>query len=126
MDLNVVTLVGRAGRDPEMKYVGSGENYRPVCSLTLAVDRLKRKGDMNEPDWFNLEIWGKTAEIAGQYVKKGSLIGVTGNLIFNRWQDKLSGEAKERPLIRVDRLDLLGSRRDSGADAPDFGDGGDF
>lgn len=125
MGLNIVTLVGRAGRDPEMKYIGAGDNYQAVCALTLAVNRPKRKSELNsEPDWFNLEIWGKTAEIASQYVRKGSLIGITGNLIFSRWQDRTSGDAKERPLIRVEKLDLLGSKRDeqSGDDVPEGGD----
>jgi len=125
MTLNVVTLVGRAGRDPEVKYIGSGENYRPVCNVTLAVDRIKRKGEASEPDWFNLEIWGNTADIASRYVRKGSLIGVTGTLVFSRWQDKTSGDARERPLIKVDRLDLLGSKRDEET-SPDLGSDGDF
>ncbi|WP_287130331.1 single-stranded DNA-binding protein [Candidatus Cyanaurora vandensis] len=127
MGVNLVNLVGRAGRDPEMRFVGSGENYRAVCNLTLAVNRQRRKSEMSEPDWFNLEIWGKTAEVAGNYVKKGSLIGVSGSLVFSRWQDKTSGDNRERPLIRVDTLDLLGSKRDEGGgDAPDFSGEGEF
>lgn len=125
MDVNVVSLVGRAGRDPEVKFIGSGENYQEVCNLTLAVDRGRKKSDMSEPDWFNLEIWGKPAEIAGKYVKKGSLIGITGRLVFSRWQDKTSGDNRERPLIRVDNLYLLGSKRDEAA-PPDFSSEGDF
>ncbi len=126
MALNVVTLVGRAGQDPELKFVGSGEKYQALCKLTLAVDRGRKKSDMSEPDWFSLEIWGKPAEIAGQYVKKGSLIGVTGSLIFSRWQDKVSGDDRERPVIRVDSLNLLGSKSESrgAGDGPDMG--GDF
>ncbi|AGY56263.1 single-stranded DNA-binding protein [Gloeobacter kilaueensis] len=114
MSLNMVTLVGRAGRDPEIRYFESGT---VKCSLTLAVNRLRRKGEEDKPDWFDLEIWGKTAEIAGEYVKKGSLIGVSGSLAFSRWTDKVTKEAKERPVIKVDRLELLGSRRDGGADS---------
>jgi single-strand DNA-binding protein len=119
MSLNMVTLVGRAGKDPEMRYFDSG---KIKCALTLAVNRVKRKGDEDKPDWFDLEIWGKTAEIAGEYVRKGALIGITGSLSFSRWQDKTTQEAKERPVIKVDRLELLGSRRDSnggGAEPPD-------
>lgn len=109
MSLNMVTLVGRAGRDPEVRYFESGN---VLCTLTLAVNRLKRKGEDTPPDWFNLEVWGKTAEIAGEYVRKGSLIGISGSLAFSRWQDRTTKESKERPIIRVDRLDLLGSKRD--------------
>jgi single-strand DNA-binding protein len=108
MTLNVVTLTGRAGRDPEMKYFESGS---VVCNLTLAVDRRTRNS--NEPDWFNLEIWGKTAQIAADYVRKGSLIGVSGSLKFEYWQDRATGTNRSKPVIRVDRLDLLGSKRDN-------------
>jgi single-strand DNA-binding protein len=115
MSLNVVTLVGRAGRDPEVKYFESGN---VVCNLTLAVDRRSRNSD--EPDWFALEIWGRTAEIAANYVKKGSLIGITGTLKFDYWQDRSTGIARSKPVIRVDRLDLLGSKRDNAAPMNDY------
>lgn len=111
MSLNLVTLVGRAGRDPDVRYFESGS---VVCNLTLAVNRRSRD---DEPDWFNLEIWGKTAEIAASYVRKGSLIGVSGALKFDRWQDKGTGTERSKPVIRVDRLDLLGSKRDTEANA---------
>ncbi|MBW4652025.1 MAG: single-stranded DNA-binding protein [Kaiparowitsia implicata GSE-PSE-MK54-09C] len=107
MSLNCVTLVGRAGRDPDVKYFESGN---VVCNLTLAVSRRSRNSD--EPDWFALEIWGKTAQIAADYVRKGSLIGVTGTLKFDYWQDRGTGVERSKPVIRVDRLDLLGSKRD--------------
>jgi single-strand DNA-binding protein len=110
MSINIVHLVGRAGRDPEVKYFESGN---VVCNLTLAVDRRRR--DATEPDWFNLEIWGKTAEIAANYVRKGSLIGITGALKFDHWQDRATGAERSKPVIRVDRLDLLGSKRDQDA-----------
>jgi single-strand DNA-binding protein len=108
MGLNIVTLVGRAGRDPDVKYFESGS---VVCNVTLAVDRRRRNSD--EPDWFTLEIWGRTAEVAANYVRKGSLIGVTGVLKFDYWQDRGTGVERSKPVIRVDRLELLGSKRDS-------------
>jgi single stranded DNA-binding protein (ssb) len=107
MNLNIVTLVGRAGGDPEVKYFESGS---VVCNLTLAVNRRTKKTD--QPDWFNLEIWGKTAEIAANYVRKGSLIGIKGALKFEYWQDRNTGTQRSKPVIRVDDLDLLGSKRD--------------
>ncbi|NJO43035.1 MAG: single-stranded DNA-binding protein [Cyanobacteria bacterium CRU_2_1] len=110
MSLNVVTLVGRAGRDPEVKYFESGS---VVCKFTLAVDRRRKNSD--EPDWFNLEIWGKPAEVAANYVRKGSLIGVSGALKFDRWQDRATGAERTSPVIRVDDLRLLGSKRDNEA-----------
>jgi len=106
MGVNSITLVGRAGRDPEVRYFESGS---VVANLTLAVNR-RSSGD--EPDWFNLEIWGKQAQVAADYVRKGSLIGITGTLSFDRWADRATGEERSKPVVVADRLELLGSRRD--------------
>lgn len=107
MGLNVVTLVGRAGGEPEVKYFESG---KCVCKLTLAVNRPTSKDD--QPDWFNLEIWDKTAEVAANYVHKGSLIGIQGSLKIETWSDRNTGTTRSKPVIRVNRLELLGSKRD--------------
>ena len=107
MTINSVTLVGRAGRDPEVKYFESGT---VVANLTMAVNRRNRD---DEPDWFNLEIWGKQAQVAADYVKKGSLIGITGSFKLDSWKDRNTGEDRNKPVVRVDRLELLGSKRDS-------------
>ncbi|AFY78534.1 MAG: single-stranded DNA-binding protein [Hydrococcus sp. C42_A2020_068] len=112
MSLNVVHLVGRAGRDPEVKCFESGS---VLCTLTLAVNRPTSKND--EPDWFNLKIWGKTAEVAANYVRKGSLIGIQGTLTIETWTDDKTGTERSTPVIRVDRLDLLGSKRDADSSA---------
>ncbi|MFN9670105.1 MAG: single-stranded DNA-binding protein [Pseudanabaena sp.] len=111
MTLNKVHLVGHAGRDHEVKYFESG---KLVCNFTLAVNRNTSNRD-EPPDWFDLEVWDKTAEIAANYVKKGSLIGVSGALKFDRWTDRNTGDERQKPVIRVDRLELLGSRRDNEA-----------
>ena len=103
-----MTLVGRVGGDPDVKYFESGT---VVCKLTLAVNRRTKNSD--QPDWFNLEIWGKTAQVAADYVRKGALIGVTGSLKFDRWQDRNTGSNRSKPIIRVDQLDLLSSKRDN-------------
>jgi single-strand DNA-binding protein len=108
MTVNVVTLVGRVGTDPDVKYFESGT---VVCNLTLAVKRRSSRDD--KPDWFNLELWGRNAEIAANYVRKGSLIGISGSLKFDQWQDRSTGAMRSKPVVRVDRLDLLGSRRDN-------------
>ena len=107
MGINSVTLVGRAGRDPEVRYFESGT---VVANLTIAVNRRNRE---DEPDWFNLEIWGKQAQVAADYVKKGSLIGITGSFKLDSWKDRNTGEDRNKPVVRVDRLELLGSKRDS-------------
>ena len=107
MEINTVNLVGRAGREPDVRYFESGST---VANFTLAVNRRSRD---EEPDWFNLEIWGKQAQIAADYVRKGSLIGITGSLKIDSWKDKNTGEDRYKPVIRVDRLNLLGSKKDN-------------
>jgi single-strand DNA-binding protein len=107
MGVNSITLVGRAGRDPEVRYFESGS---VVANLTLAVNRRSRD---DEPDWFNLEIWGKQAQVAADYVRKGALVGIIGSFKLDRWTDRASGEERTKPVIRVDRLELLGSKRDA-------------
>jgi single-strand DNA-binding protein len=108
MSINLVHLVGRAGKDPEIRYFESGS---VLSKLTMAVNRPTSKDD--QPDWFELEIWGKTAEVAANYVRKGTLIGVQGSLKIETWSDRNTGANRSKPVIRVDRLDLLGSKKDN-------------
>ncbi|MEC4983526.1 MAG: single-stranded DNA-binding protein [Oscillatoria sp. PMC 1068.18] len=108
MSINLVHLVGRAGTEPEIKYFDSGSI---LCTFPLAVNRRTKNND--QPDWFNLKIWGRTAEIAKDYVRKGSLIGIQGALEIESWTDRNTGMLRSKPIIKVDRLDLLGSKRDN-------------
>ena len=107
MEINTINLVGRAGREPDVRYFESGST---VANFTLAVNRISRS---DEPDWFNLEIWGKQAQIAADYVKKGSLVGITGSFKIDSWKDKNTGEDRFKPVVRVDRLNLLSSRKEN-------------
>ena len=75
-----------------------------------------------ETDWFDIEIWGRQAEIAGEYVRKGSLIGIEGRLDFNKWTDD-AGNKNIKPVVHGVNLRLLGSKRDNQGGG-DFG--GDF
>ena len=109
--VNSVVVVGRAGRDPEMRYFESG---RVKTTFSVAVNRPTKE---KETDWFDIEIWGRQAEVAGEYVRKGSLIGVEGRLDFNKWTDD-QGTKHVKPLIKGNNIRLLGSKRDN---ASDFG-----
>lgn len=105
--LNVVSLVGRVGRDPEVRYFESGS---VVTKFSLAVNRRRREDD---PDWFTVELWGKPAQVAADYVRKGSQIGIQGSLKFDRWNDRATGADRSAPVIKADRLELLSSKRDN-------------
>lgn len=121
MSLNVVTLVGRVGIDPDPTFFDSG---KMKCRLTLAVRRPTRNSD--EPDWFTLELWGNEARVATDYVKKGSLIGVKGSLKFDTWSDGRTGANRSSPVIKVDKLELLGSKRDTDPSLVNGRGGGEF
>lgn len=105
-DINHIVLVGRAGRDAEIRYFESG---KVVTTFSLAVNRPIKDG---QTDWFDIEVWGKQAEIAGEYVKKGSLIGVEGKVRWDTWAHKETGEPMTRPMVIADSIRLLGSKRD--------------
>lgn len=115
MSLNCISLVGRAGRDPELRFFESGS---AVANLTLAVNKASSNRD-EEPDWFNIEIWGKQAQVAADYVRKGSLIGVVGRMTTEQWTDRNTGEVRSKPLVKAERLALLGSK--AGNAQPDGG-----
>lgn len=103
MSVNSITLVGRAVRDPEAHYYESGSVR---VTIVMAVNR---RSDADAPDLFPLELWGKQAQVAADYVRKGALIGVIGSL-----RREALAEAPELPVyVRVDRLELLGAPRES-------------
>ena len=105
--LNVCSFTGRAGRDPEMKFFESGT---AIAQLTIAVDGWKRD---SEPLWLNLKVWGKLAQVAGDYVRKGSQIAVSGQLENESWIDRATGEKRSKMVLNVKELTLLGSKKDS-------------
>ena len=104
MAINSVNLVGFVGQDPEVRYLDSG---KVVANLTMAVNKRNRD---DPPDWFNLEVWDKQAEFVGNYVRKGSSIGITGRLKLDTWEDRNTKEIKSRPVIRVTSLEFVGKK----------------
>ena len=107
--VNKVDLVGRVGQTPDVRYFESGAMK---TSLTLAVKPPYRS---ENPLWFDLELWGNIAQVAADWVQKGSTIGITGEIVFDRWIDKNTNESRQKPIIRVSNLELISSaqRKDS-------------
>ena len=106
--MNTATIIGRAGQDAEIKYFESG---KVKTTFSLAVNRFDSKTKTEVPDWFNIEVWDKQAEFAGEYVKKGRQVAVDGRISISKWTDQ-TGEERERFLIVANQIRLLGSRRD--------------
>ena len=107
--MNSVVIVGRCGQDPEMKYFESG---KVKTTFSLAVNRWDSKTKSEITDWFNVELWDKQAEVAGEYVKKGRQVALDGRLVVSNWTTP-QGENRTRYLIRGNNLRLLGSRSDA-------------
>ena len=105
MSINVLVLVGHAGRDPELRFFASGGC---VCEFTLAVNRPPKDGQPQDPLWVFCKAWGKTAQVAGDYLRKGSKVALVGRLEIEQWNDRSSGELRSKPLVLIDRLELCG------------------
>ena len=114
--VNKVILVGNLGADPETKYLPSGD---AVTNIRLATtDRWKDKasGEMKEAtEWHRIAFFGRLAEVAGEYLKKGSQVYVEGRIRTRKWQDK-EGQDRYSTEIVADAMQMLGSR--SGAGEP--------
>lgn len=107
--INTVILVGRVGQQPKITYYESGKIQ---TIFSLAVNRPKKSHDADDiTDWFNIEIWGRFAEIANEYIRKGSLIGIEGKIEFKKWRDK-QGYEKDFFIIVASNFRLLGSKND--------------
>ena len=99
--MNVVCLIGRLGKDPELRVTQSGTS---VARFSIAVDR---RDENKTTDWFEITCFGKVAESTGQYMKKGCMVGVTGRLQQDKWQDKQSGQNRSKVSIIANQVDFL-------------------
>ncbi len=115
--VNKVMLIGHLGRDPDVRYSASGQ---AVANITLATSESwkdKNTGDKQErTEWHRVVFFGRLAEIAGEYLKKGMQIYVGGRLQTRKWQDKEGNDRYTTEIVAAD-MQMLGSR--SGAGAPD-------
>jgi single-strand DNA-binding protein len=130
--VNKVILVGNLGRDPEVRYLPDGGAVTNVSVATTDTWKDKSGEKQERTEWHRIAFFGKLAEIAGEYLKKGSQVYVEGSLRTRKWQDK---EGKERYTTEIiaDRMQMLGSRgggseamaREPKAAAAESGGGGD-
>jgi single-strand DNA-binding protein len=128
MSVNKVILVGRLGRDPETRYTGGGQ---AVANFSIATDETykdKNGERQKRTEWHKIVVWGKQAEIAQQYLKKGSLIFIEGRIQSREWQDK-EGQKRTSFEIVATNFRMLGGRADGAAAGAGGGvsrGGGDF
>ena len=119
--VNKVILVGNLGADPETRYTASGD---AVCNIRLATtDSWKDKstGEKREvTEWHRIVFYKKLAEIAGQYLRKGSAVYIEGRIKTRKWQDK-DGQDRYTTEIEANEMQMLGGRGDSGQGNQDSG-----
>jgi len=112
--VNKVIVVGNLGADPETRYLPSGEAVTNIRVATTDRWKDKASGEMKEAtEWHRIAFFGRLAEIAGEYLKKGSQVYVEGSLRTRKWQDK-DGHDRYSTEIRGDVMQMLGSRAGSG------------
>jgi len=115
MSVNKAILVGRLGRDPETRYTSGGQ---AVANFTLATDESykDRSGERQKrTEWHRIVLWGKLAEIAQQYLKKGMLVYVEGRIQTRQWEDKRDGQKRTTTEIVGNVMRMLTSRAESAA-----------
>jgi single-strand DNA-binding protein len=104
--INNVTLVGRAGGDPDIK---TFSNDNKLAELNMAIKRYV-KGKEPATDWFQIKVWGDQANVVQQYIKKGHLFGVIGELQVESWEK--NGEKRSKVVIHARRIQLMEPKKD--------------
>lgn len=110
--VNKVILIGRLGKDPELKYTPSGA---PVAKFSLATDEnfKDRTGEQQKrTEWHNIVAWNKLAEICGEYLTKGKQVYIEGSIRSRQWQDQ-SGNKRTSYEIIANQMQMLGSKGDT-------------
>jgi single-strand DNA-binding protein len=115
MSVNKVILVGRLGKDPEVRYAQSGT---AVTNFTMATTRTYKKENerVDETEWHKIVAFGRTGEICGEYLNKGSQVYIEGRIQTREWEDK-DGNRRWTTEVITERMQMLGSREDRGRDA---------
>ncbi len=127
--VNKVILVGNLGRDPETRYMPDGGAITNISVATTDVWKDKNGEKQEKTEWHRVAFFGKLAEIAGEYLKKGSQVYVEGRLQTRKWQDK-DGQDKYTTEIVANAMQMLGSRQGMGGGGgaperePERGEGG--
>lgn len=118
--VNKVILVGNLGRDPEVRYSPNGSAVANVTLATSESWKDKTSGEKQEKtEWHRIVFFGRLAEIAGEYLKKGAQIYVEGRLQTRKWQDK-EGHERYTTEIVANEMQMLGSRGGAGAPSDSF------
>lgn len=122
--LNKVMLIGNLGKDPELKYTPSGQAVATFSLATTRKWRDKEGGDKEDTQWHNIKVWGRTAEVANQYLKKGRQVFIEGRLEHRSYEQ--DGQRKYFTEVVCENMVMMGGgkRDDSGGGSePSFDEG---
>jgi len=120
--VNKVIVVGNLGADPETRFLPSGKAITNIRVATTDKWKDKANGEMKEAtEWHRISFFGRLAEIAGEYLKKGSQVYVEGSLRTRKWQDK-DGQDRYSTEIRADVMQMLGRREGGGEPRAESGE----
>lgn len=114
-NLNRVQLIGNLTRDVEVKYTGKGT---AIADISIAINRKWKDQDnqmKEETTFVDLTAFGKTAELAGQYISKGSSCYFEGRLNLETWEDKTSGQKRSKMKVIIENMQFLGGKKESGS-----------
>lgn len=114
--VNKVILIGNLGKDPEVRYMPSGEAITNINIATTDNWKDKNGEKQERTEWHRIAFFGKLAEIAGEYLKKGNPVYIEGRLQTRKWQDK-EGKDRYTTEIVAEKMQMLGSRG-GGSDTP--------
>jgi single-strand DNA-binding protein len=124
--VNKVIIVGNLGRDPEIRYMPSGDAIANIAVATSYKSKDRNTGEQKEQtEWHRISFFGRLAEIVGQYLKKGSSVYVEGRLQTRKYTDKDGIERYATDII-AEQMQMLGGRQGMGGDAGGMDDGGGY
>lgn len=110
--MNSVNLIGNIGQDLELEDVGEHKKL----AFSIGISRFMGKDKDPHTDWINVVAWNKTAEAIKKHFKKGSKIGVTGSLKFEKWDDRESGKPRTKLFVIVDQISFCEKKQDGGGE----------
>jgi single-strand DNA-binding protein len=114
--VNKAIIIGNLGKDPELKYTPQGKT---VCNFSVATSESWKDASgqkQEKTEWHNILCWGKTAELAGQYLKKGRSCYIEGKIQTRSWDDK-DGQKRYKTEIEAQNITFLGGDKSSGSDS---------
>ena len=116
--VNKAIIIGNLGSDPELKYTPSGQAVANFSVATTETYNDAQGQRQDRTEWHRIVVWGKQAEILGNFVRKGQMVGFSGRMIEERWTDRTSGEERRGWKLKANSVHLLSSKEEGSTAQP--------